>query len=79
MGEFGICWRISVCLHFNTQGTVIDMIWLSHGHATLQVKFSVSGHLATKSFVLVAKGNFFSCQNIFIINIKQDAYTGIYA
>ena len=31
MGEFGMRWRISVCLHFNTQGTVIDMVWLSHG------------------------------------------------
>ena len=24
-------WRISVCLHFSTQGTVIDMVWLSYG------------------------------------------------
>ena len=29
--SFGMRWRISVCLHFNTQGTVIGMVWISHG------------------------------------------------
>ena len=42
MGEFGMRWRISVCLHFNTQGTVIDMIGSpmvyirSHGEEILE-------------------------------------------
>ena len=37
MGEFGMRWRNSVCLYFNTQRTVIDMVWLSHGLDKTQV------------------------------------------
>lgn len=38
MGEFRMRWRISVCWDFNTQGPVIDMVWLSHGEEIPWIK-----------------------------------------
>lgn len=38
MGGFGMRWRILVCWHFNTKGTVIDMVWLSPGEEIPWIK-----------------------------------------
>ena len=50
MGEFGMRWRISVCLHFNTQGTVIDMVqWLSQER--MVKKFRESRHTDKETII----------------------------